>query len=122
MASTAAAKGYDTNGGKLAYSRCAIANFAKRQFPPALSPSLCQFGGCYPASRQFIWRKIRNAAPSSCIAAVHFGDNSANFAIDCQPDELTIFSALSTKSRLLSSVQLTVVRGKMPVRLVMYRG
>jgi hypothetical protein len=79
-------------------SRCAVAEFAKRQFPRLFSPRLCQYGGASRLSRRFLWRKIRNAAPFPLLPAVRFGDNfanSANFNATCNTLAL---ATLFTKS------------------------
>jgi hypothetical protein len=51
---------------------------------PSLLPRLCQYGGCSRLSRRILWRKIRNSVAVPVLPAAHFGDNSANPAIELQ--------------------------------------
>jgi hypothetical protein len=99
MATIAAAQGCSTNGGKFSPFRRAIAKMPQQRQPLLLSPRVRHYGGCSPASRRFLWRKIRNSAPSSPVPAIHFGDNFAHSAIDRQLSQPTIFSVVSPYRR-----------------------
>jgi hypothetical protein len=66
------------SGGNTPHSRCAIAKFAKRQHRPVFSPHFSHFSATLPRSRRFFASKIRNAAPTSLLPAVHCGGNFRN--------------------------------------------
>jgi hypothetical protein len=60
--------------------RRVMAKMSQRRHPHSVSPPMYYKGGCSRVCRRPLWCKICKSAPSSCIPAAHFGDNSATSA------------------------------------------
>jgi hypothetical protein len=71
-------------GGCSHIPRRAMPIVPQQRHAPSLSPRLRHYGGCSRVCRRFLWRKSRNSVARLVLAAVHFGDNCANFAIERQ--------------------------------------
>jgi hypothetical protein len=66
-------------GDPLPYSRHAMPIAPQQRHSPLLSPHFRHNGGGSPVSRRIFAHKSRPSVACLVLAAVHFGDNLANF-------------------------------------------
>jgi hypothetical protein len=67
-------------GSSLPHSRRAMPIVPQQRHAPSFSPRVRHYGGCSRVCRRLVWRKSRKSVARLVLAAVHFGDNFANFA------------------------------------------
>jgi hypothetical protein len=79
-ASIAAATPPATDGNNLPYCSHKLTPTPQQRHRPVLSPPVRHNGGCSRVCRRFLWRKLHTTVALPVLAAVHFGDNLANFA------------------------------------------
>src|SRR5690349_11594383 len=71
---------YSDYSGSFPYCRHTVTPTPQQRHRPVLSPPMCHNGGGSRVCRRFLWRKLHTTVALPVLAAVHFGDNLAQFA------------------------------------------